>query len=78
MKNVTPAIIIKSKFVTPSQREKSGNYQEFLNYMDRKDTHAHENEFLEYETYQDYMANDEKSTGLFSENNDSLNENDKE
>lgn len=69
---------MKSKFVTPSQREKSGNYQEFINYMDRKDTHAHENEFLEYEDYQDYMANDEKSTGLFSSNSDSLNENDKE
>lgn len=78
MEKTTPAIVIKSKFVTPDQREKSGNYQEFLNYMDRKDTHAHENAFLEYEDYQDYMANDEKSTGLFSANNDSLNENDKE
>lgn len=78
MEKITPAIVIKSQFVTPDQREKSGNYQEFLNYMDRKDTHAHENSFLEYEDYQDYMANDEKSTGLFSANNDSLSENDKE
>lgn len=78
MEKLTPAIVIKSKFVTPSQREKSGNYQEFLNYMDRKDTHAHENELLEYETYQDYMANDEKSTGLFSSVSDSLNEREKE
>lgn len=78
MKETTPAIIIKSKFVTSNQREKSGNYQEFLNYMDRKDTHAHENEFLEYEDYQNYMANDAKSTGLFSANSDFLNENDKE
>ena len=78
MEKLTPAIVIKSKFVTPSQREKSGNYQEFLNYMDRKDTHAHENELLEYETYQDYMANDEKSTGLFSSVSDSLNEKEKE
>lgn len=77
MKN-SPAIIIKSKFVTPSDRDKSGNYQEFLNYMDRKETHANENEFLEYKDYQDYMANDEKSTGLFSANSDELNENDKE
>src|SRR5699024_6544761 len=78
MEKLTPAIVIKSKFVKPSQREKSGNYQEFLNYMDRKDTHAHENELLEYETYQDYMANDEKSTGLFSSVSDSLNEKEKE
>lgn len=78
MEKLTPAIVIKSKFVTPSQREKSGNYQEFLNYMDRKDTHAHENELLEYETYQDYMANDEKSTGLFTSVSDSLNEKEKE
>ena len=74
----SPAIIIKSKFVTPSDRDKSGNYQEFLNYMDRKETHANENEFLEYKDYQDYMANDEKSTGLFSANSDELNGNDKE
>lgn len=78
MKNITPAIVIKSKFVTPSERENGKNFQEFLNYMDRKNTHAHENELLEYETYQDYMDNEEKSTGLFSSNNDSMNEKEKE
>lgn len=74
----SPAIVIKSKFITPSDRNKSTNYQDFLNYMDRKETHANKNEFLEYQDYQDYMANDEKSTGLFSANSDELNENDKE
>lgn len=78
MKNITPAIVIKSKFVTPSERANGKNFQEFLNYMDRKNTHAHENELLEYETYQDYMENEEKSTGLFSSNNDSMNEKEKE
>ena len=78
MTKTTPAIVIKSKFITPSQSSKNGNYKDFLNYMDRKNTHAHENELLEYETYQEYMDNENKSTGLFSSESDSLNESEKE
>lgn len=71
-KQTTPAIVVKSKFIV-SSGSKSG-FKNYLNYMDRKNTHSHENEF---ENYQDYMSNEEKSTGLFTSNKDSLNDSEK-
>ncbi|MBT2583124.1 MobP2 family relaxase [Planococcus sp. ISL-109] len=67
-----PAIVIKSKFIVGSGGGTSFN--NYLNYMDRAETHDKTNDF---EKYQDYMSNEEKSTGLFTLNKDSLNDEDK-
>lgn len=68
-----PAIVIKSKFILSSGSDSSFN--SYLNYMDRKNTHSKENEF---QNYQDYMSNEEKSTGLFTSSNNKLNAKEKE
>ncbi|MBD8015101.1 MobP2 family relaxase [Planococcus wigleyi] len=67
-----PAVVIKSKFIAGNDGGTSFN--EYLNYMDRAETHDNVNEF---EKYQDYMSNEEKSTGLFTFSKDSLNDSDK-
>lgn len=68
-----PAVVIKSKFIAGSDGGTSFN--DYLNYMDRAETHDKVNAF---EKYQDYMSNEEKSTGLFTLSKDSLNDKDKE
>lgn len=68
-KQIKPAIVVKSKFIVSSGSK--SELKNYLNYMDRKNTHSYENEF---ENYQDYMSNEEKSTGLFTSNKDSLND----
>jgi len=68
-----PAVVIKSKFIAGSDGGTSFN--DYLNYMDRSETHDKVNAF---EKYQDYMSNEEKSTGLFTSSKDSLNDKDKE
>lgn len=67
-----PAVVIKSKFIAGS--EGGTSFNEYLNYMDRAETHDNVNEF---EKYQDYMSNEKKSTGLFTFSKDSLNDSDK-
>lgn len=67
-----PAVVIKSKFIAGGGGGTSFN--DYLNYMDRAETHDKKNEF---EKYQDYMSNEEKSTGLFTQNKDSLDDQDK-
>lgn len=67
-----PAVVIKSKFIAGSDGGTSFN--DYLNYMDRAETHNKANEF---EKYQDYMSNEEKSTGLFTMSQDSLTEKEK-
>ena len=68
----SPAIVIKSKFISGSGGKTSFN--DYLNYMDRAETHDKVNEF---EKYQDYMSNEEKSTGLFTLNHDGLSDKEK-
>lgn len=68
-----PAVVIKSKFIASSA--KGTSFNNYLNYIDRAKTHDKANAF---EKYQDYMSNEEKSTGLFTSNKDSLNDEDKE
>ncbi|OES43361.1 MobP2 family relaxase [Domibacillus iocasae] len=70
---VRPAVVIKSKFILSSGSK--SNFNNYLNYMDRKKTHSNENDF---QNYQDYMSNEEKSTGLFTSSNDELNAEEKE
>lgn len=67
-----PAVVIKSKFIAGSDSGMSFN--DYLNYMDRAETHDKANEF---EKYQDYMSNEEKSTGLFTLNQDGLTDKEK-
>jgi hypothetical protein len=61
----TPAIVIKTQFTKAHEK----SFQGFVSYIDRKNTKANENNF---ENYQDYMSNDEKSTGLFTKDSDFL------
>ncbi|WP_083553759.1 MobP2 family relaxase [Planococcus versutus] len=68
-----PAVVIKSKFIAGS--EGGTSFNDYLNYMDRAETHDKANAF---EKYQDYMSNEEKSTGLFTLSRDSLNDADKD
>ncbi|WNS78825.1 MobP2 family relaxase [Domibacillus sp. DTU_2020_1001157_1_SI_ALB_TIR_016] len=70
---IRPAVVIKSKFILASGSK--NNFNNYLNYMDRKNTHSNENDF---QNYQDYMSNEEKSTGLFTSSNDKLSEKEKE
>lgn len=67
-----PAVVIKSTFILSSVSK--SDFKNYLNYMDRKNTHSHENEF---EKYQDYMGNEEKSTGLFTNEKDNLSKKEK-
>lgn len=67
-----PAVVIKSKFIPGTAAGTS--FSDYLNYMDRAETHDKTNDF---EKYQDYMSNEEKSTGLFTLSKDSLNDEDK-
>ncbi|MCP3763740.1 relaxase MobL [Domibacillus sp. A3M-37] len=71
--SVRPAVVIKSKFILSSGSK--SNFNNYLNYMDRKNTQSNENDF---QNYQDYMSNEEKSTGLFTSSNDKLNAEEKE
>lgn len=70
-----PAVVIKSKFIIGGAAGKANNFNQYLNYMDRPNTHTHENGF---ETYQDYMSNEEKSTGLFTMDKVHLSEEEKQ
>lgn len=72
--NDSPAVIIKSQFQL-STSKKAKSFNNYLNYMDRPDTHSQKNNF---EKYQDYMENPEKSNGLFTNEKDRLNDDEKE
>lgn len=71
--NKSPAVVIKSKFQLKGKGNSSFN--NYLNYMDRLETHSNKND---YESYQDYMSNEEKSTGLFTNEKDLLTPDEKE
>lgn len=71
--NKSPAVVIKSKFQLKGKGNSSFN--NYLNYMDRLETHSKKND---YESYQDYMSNEEKSTGLFTNEKDLLTPEEKE
>jgi len=69
--NNVPAVVVKSKFIVSNSKDE---FKDYINYMDRAKTHSFENDF---ETYQDYMADEEKSTGLFTFDKDFLTEDEK-
>ncbi|KRF46405.1 hypothetical protein ASG98_17700 [Bacillus sp. Soil531] len=69
--SVTPGVVLKTKFVTSDKKA----FQEYVEYVDRddakKDQEAHEKLFS---LYQDYMNNPDKTSSLFTEHSDQLNE----
>jgi len=72
--SVTPGVVLKTKFVTSDKKA----FQEYVEYVDRddakKDQEAHEKLFS---LYQDYMNNPDKTSSLFTEHSDQLNEEEK-
>ncbi|RFB20672.1 hypothetical protein DZB87_26290 [Bacillus sp. ALD] len=72
--SVTPGVVLKTKFVTSDKKA----FQEYVEYVDRddakKDQEAHEKLFS---LYQDYMNNPDKTSSLFTEHSDQLNEDEK-
>lgn len=74
--NKVTGVIVTSQFQTNSSFKNSkSSFKNYVNYMDRPETHTEKNNF---ESYQYYMNNEEKSTGLFTNEKDSLSKNDKE
>ncbi|MBY0029867.1 MobP2 family relaxase [Priestia megaterium] len=72
--SVTPGVVLKTKFATPNLKA----YQDYVDYVDREDAKkeygAHEKLFT---LYQDYLANPDKTSSLFTDQSDGLNEEEK-
>lgn len=72
--SVTPGVVLKTKFATSNLKA----YQEYVDYVDREDAKkengAHEKLFT---LYQDYLANPDKTSSLFTGESDGLNEQEK-
>lgn len=71
---ITPGVVLKTKFVTSNLKA----YKEYVDYVDREDAKkeygAHEKLFT---LYQDYLANPDKTSSLFTDQSDGLNEKEK-
>lgn len=65
----TPGVVIKSKFKVPSTKKKSRRYTTYLDYINRPDAKDSREQF---ETYHDYMEDETKSSGLFTREEDRL------
>ncbi|MEE3897222.1 MobP2 family relaxase [Priestia megaterium] len=72
--SVTPGVVLKTKFATSNLKA----YQEYVDYVDREDAKkeygAHEKLFT---LYQDYLSNPDKTSSLFTDQSDGLNEEEK-
>lgn len=70
---MTAGIIIKSKFILANEAK---NFQKYVEYMDRKEAITKQlDSFQSFSNYVNgYMNNETKTTGLFTNSNDSLNE----
>lgn len=68
----SPAVVIKSQFQAGSSGGSSFN--NYLEYIDRAETKTKDNG---YESYQDYMSNEEKTTGIFTNEKDILSNDEK-
>ncbi|MGG0465048.1 MobP2 family relaxase [Priestia aryabhattai] len=67
---VTPGVVLKTKFVTSNLKA----YKEYVDYVDREDAKkeygTHEKLFT---LYQDYLANPDKTSSLFTDQSNQLN-----
>lgn len=79
---MTPAVVLKSKFVMPSSAE----YKKYVDYIDREDVKKvlkmdraskQLNDFQVFHSYMDYMGDDEKQGSLFTNDADQLDEKEK-
>lgn len=68
----SPAVVIKSQFQAGASGGSSFN--NYLEYIDRAETKTKDNG---YESYQDYMSNEEKTTGIFTNEKDILSNDEK-
>lgn len=68
MGNVKAGVVVVTKFC----RAGSGKFQSYINYIDRKEAARTENS-SKYNLYQDYMGNPEKTSGIFTADNNNLN-----
>lgn len=71
---VVPGVVLKTKFVTSDKKA----FQDYVDYVDRddakKDQEAHEKLFT---LYQDYMDNPDKTSSLFTQQSNQLNDEEK-
>jgi MobL relaxases len=72
--SVIPGVVLKTKFVTSDKKA----FQDYVDYVDRddakKEQEAHEKLFT---LYQDYMDNPDKTSSLFTEQSNQLNDEEK-
>ncbi|MCA1203289.1 MULTISPECIES: MobP2 family relaxase [Bacillaceae] len=72
--SVIPGVVLKTKFVTSDKKA----FQDYVDYVDRddakKDQEAHEKLFT---LYQDYMDNPDKTSSLFTQQSNQLNDEEK-
>ncbi|WP_370695827.1 MobP2 family relaxase (plasmid) [Priestia megaterium] len=72
--SVIPGVVLKTKFVTSDKKA----FQDYVEYVDRddakKEQHTHEKLFT---LYQDYMDNPDKTSSLFTEQSNQLNDEEK-
>src|SRR5690625_4854033 len=84
MKMPSPAVVFKSKFVLPESKE----YKEYVDYIDREDAKVkrnidverdsnNANDFHLFHSFMDYMDDNEKEGELFSNEYDTLNNEEK-
>ena len=64
---INAGVVIRCKFIVPQSKIFSG----YVNYMDRDEAIRNEN-IDKYNGFQTYMGNPEKSTGLFTDTQDTL------
>ena len=72
MGEIKAGVIFKSRFCSPTKK----TFGDYINYIDRDEAVRNDN-LSKFSLYNDYMGNSEKTTGLFTENNDFLSQNEK-
>lgn len=70
--SIKSGVILKSRFILSKNRK----FQEYIDYIDREEAVRNEN-FKKFSSYNDYMGNPEKTTGLFTADKDNLDEKEK-
>ncbi|PEZ51292.1 hypothetical protein CN367_01160 [Priestia megaterium] len=71
---ITPGVVLKAKFVTSDIKA----YQDYVDYVDREDAKKEQGAHKKLFTlYQDYLHNPDKTSSLFTQQSDRLNEEEK-
>lgn len=72
VQNKKVGVVIVSKFLTSSSKK----FNSYIDYIGREEAIRNE-KFSRYSLYEDYMGNPNKTTGLFNNDSDLMNENEK-